>query len=76
MMIYLLIQFRLLFPLYSLKIEKISGPESNYLLKVNNRNTRERCEIYSKLIIKTLEQHQRRRSGIFIVNFEHISHLF
>ena len=39
-----------------------------YLLKVNKRNTRTRCEICSKLTI-------RRRSGAFIVNFEHISHL-
>ena len=29
----------------------------------------------SKLTIKTPEQRQRRRSGIFIVNFENISHL-
>ena len=28
-----------------------------------------------KLIIETLEKGVRRRSGIFIVNFEHISHL-
>ena len=42
----------------------------NYLLKVSNRSTRTRCEIYSKLTVKTLE---RRR--ISIVNFEHISHL-
>ena len=33
------------------------------------------CEIYSKLTIKTLERRQWRRSGVFIVNFEHISHL-
>ena len=32
-----------------------------------------RCEIFSKLTIKTPE---RRRSGIFIVNFETISYLF
>ena len=32
----------------------ISNPASNYLFKVNNRNTRTRCEIYSKLTIKTL----------------------
>ena len=31
------------------------------------------CEICSKLTIKRVEQ--RRRSGTFIVNFEHISHL-
>ena len=46
-----------------------------YLFKVNNRNTRKRCEISSKLTMKTLEQPQWRRSGAFIVYFEHISHL-
>ena len=51
-------------------------PADIYLLKVNNRNTREKCEICSKLTIKIPEQRQWRRSGIFIVNFEHISHLF
>ena len=38
---------------------------------VNQRNTRTRCEICSKLTIKTPE----RRPGVLIVNFEHISHL-
>ena len=42
-----------------------------YLIKVNNRSTRSRCEICSKLTIKTSE----RRKDIFIVNFEHILHL-
>ena len=46
-----------------------------YLLKVNNRNTRTRCEICSKLTIKTTEQCQWRRSSVFIANFVHISHL-
>ena len=46
-----------------------------YLLKVNNRNTRIRCEICSKLTIKIPERRQWDRSGIFIVHFEHISHL-
>ena len=32
-------------------------PAGIYLLKVNNRNTRTRCEIYSKLTIKTPERH-------------------
>ena len=50
-------------------------PGGIYQLKVNNRNTRARCEICSKLTIKTLERRHWRRSGIFIVNFEHISHL-
>ena len=38
-----------------------------YLLKVNNRNIRTRCEICSKLTKKTPEQRQERRSGVFIV---------
>ena len=29
-------------------------PSDIYLLKVNNKNTRARCEIYSELTIKTL----------------------
>ena len=43
-------------------------------LKVNDRNTRTMCEICSKLTIKTPERH-RRRSGVFIVNCEQISHI-
>ena len=46
-----------------------------YLLKVNNKNTRTRYEIYSKLTIKTPEERQWRRSVVLIVNFKHISHL-
>ena len=45
---------------------------SIYLFKLNNRNTIKRCEIYSKLTIKTPER-QCRRFGVFILNFEHIS---
>ena len=36
---------------------------------------RTRCEIWSKLTIKIPERRHWRRSEIFIVNFEHISHL-
>ena len=50
-------------------------PAGNYMFKVNNRSTRTRCEICSKLIIKTPERRHWRRSSVFIVNFEHISHL-
>ena len=42
-------------------------PTSIYLLKSNNKNTGTRCETCSKLTIKT--------PAVFIVNFEHISHL-
>ena len=36
----------------------------------NNRNTRQMCKISSKLSLKTPGQHQRRRSDVFIDNFE------
>ena len=47
-----------------------------YLLKVNNRNIRARCEIRSKLTKNIAERRHKRRSGVFIVNFEHISRFF
>ena len=50
-------------------------PAGNYMFKVNNTNTRARCEICSNLTKNTLEQRQWRRSGVFIVKFEHISYL-
>ena len=58
----------------------LSLPSWIYLLKFNNRNTRARCEICSKLTIKSRE---RRHSSSYrnqsfnllvIVNFEHFSH--
>ena len=49
-------------------------PAGNHMFKVNNRNTRTGCEICSKLTTKIPERRQRRRSGIFVVNFDHISH--
>ena len=51
-----------------------ASPAGIYLLKVNNRNTRTRFEICSNLMIKISEPRHWRVSGIFIVNFEHISH--
>ena len=56
-------------------ISKETFPIGIYLLKVNNRNTRTRCEICSNLIIKTSETRQWRRFGVFIVKSEHISGL-
>ena len=43
------------------------SPTDNY--------TRTRCEVSWKLTIKTPERRHWPRSGVFIVNFEHISHL-
>ena len=48
--------------------EPTSIPAGNYMFKVNNRNTRTRWEICSKLTIKAPERRYWRRS-------EHISHL-
>ena len=53
----------------------LAYPTGIYLLNVNARNTRRRCEMCSKLTIRIPELRHWRRSGIFIVNFEHISHL-
>ena len=53
---------------------KPDNPVGIYLPKVSNRNTRTRCEICSKLTIKTPERSHWCRAGVFIVNFEHISH--
>ena len=41
------------------------------MFKVNNRNTRRRCEIWSKLTIKTPERRYFTPcSSVFIVNFK------
>ena len=50
-------------------------PSGHLLAQSKNRSTRTRCELCSKITIKTPEQLHWRRSGVFIVNFEHISHL-
>ena len=60
---------------HEIRLKKTTTPAGFYLFKVNNRNTRTRCEIRSKLTMKTPERRQWRRSGVFIVNFERISHL-
>ena len=46
-------------------------PTNIYLFKNNNRNTRKRCKICSKLTIKTPLRH----SGVFTANFKHIPDL-
>ena len=51
--------------------EFFSIPAGNYMFKVNNRNTRTRCEICSKLTIKTPElwTYFTPCSSVSIVNF-------
>ena len=41
------------------------------MFKVNNRNTRTRCEVCSKLTAKTPERRQWHHSDVSIVNFKH-----
>ena len=48
---------------------------STYFFKINNGNTKAMSEIGSKLTIKTLKQCQWRSCGVFIINFEKISHI-
>ena len=46
------------------------------MFKGNDRNTTKRSETCWKLTMKASERRHWRCSGVFIVNFEHISHLF
>ena len=54
----------------------MTGPSQHLPAQIleNFRKTRARCEICSKLAIKIPKLRHWRRSGVFIVNFEHISH--
>ena len=56
-------------------LDVFQNPDGKYMFKVNNRNTRIRCEICPKLTIKIPERRHWHLSGIVVVNFEHISHL-
>ena len=49
-----------------------SFPAAKRMFKFNNRNTRTRCDICSKLAVKTPKRCHWRRYGVFIVNFQHI----
>ena len=46
-----------------------------FLFKVNNANIRTICEVCSQLTIKTSERRHWRLSGVYIFNFEQISHI-
>ena len=52
---------------YFFVITILGYPVGNYMFKVNNRNARTRCEIYSKLTITTPS------SSVSINNFERVS---
>ena len=72
-----LTKFRLL-QIYWLQLSKWKNcysPPNICLFKFNNRNITKRCEICSKLTIKTPKQRHWLLFGVFF-NFEHISNLF
>ena len=60
------------------KIRSGRNPANIYLFQVSKRNFRKMCLICSKLALAiiSLERRHRRRSGVFSINFQHISHLF
>ena len=53
----------------------MSNPNIN-LFKIDNRDTQNMCKTCSKFTIKIPEGRHWRHSGVFIVKFEYISHLF
>ena len=59
-----------------LTLNTSSEAVSEYMVKVNNRNTRTSCEICSKITIKTQKRRYCRHSDVFVVNIKRVSHLF
>ena len=53
-------------------VPRRNSPAGIYLVKVNKRNTRTRCEICSKVTKKTPEGRHWRHFVVFVVNFEHV----
>ena len=52
-------------------VQPMNFPAGNYIFKINSRSARAKCEICTRLTIKTPGRCQWHHSGIFIVNFEH-----
>ena len=50
-------------------------PAGNYMFKVNNRNSRTRCELCSKLTIKITERLHDVVLVSLLITLKHISHL-
>ena len=71
-----LFQVFLLLTLNRLVFSRQPNEANIYLFRVNNRKVRKRFQKCSKLAIKLPERRHWRRSGVCIVNFEHISYLF
>ena len=65
-----------MFSLFWHFIPKHCNPANNYIFKFSNRNFRKRCEMRSKLRLKTPERRHWHPSHVFIVNFEHFFFMF
>ena len=63
----IIIQNLLNFHILLFQARTLNFPANIYSFKVNNRNTRKRCEICSKLTTKTPERRQWRCSGVFLL---------
>ena len=57
-------------------LDRVLNTQQTIACSKSKIETRKRCEICSKLTIRTSERRHWRRSGVFIANIEHISHLF
>ena len=72
------ILFSILKQKYLLKVDKKASNENTLiglgLLNISKRNIKRNFEICLKLTIKTPDRRHWRRSGIFTVSFEQISH--
>ena len=62
--------------LNTIEIKKTSHRANKYMLKDHNKNTRTRCEINSKLIIKTPDQRHWPHSDVFLVNFTYFTQYY
>ena len=57
---------------FSEQFTYLMNPVPIFMFKVNNRNTRERCDLCSKVTIKTSELRQWRPS-VYNVDFEQVN---
>ena len=72
----LLILLLLIIKVNIINNKQTANPAGIYLLKVNNRNTRTRCEICSKLTIYLFQvsnRNTRKRCGTYFTPFSSVS---
>ena len=68
--------FKVLLSLKISSICKLKNAANIYFSKFNSKTTQNRCEICLKLTKITPELRQWSHSGVFIYNFEQISHIY